>query len=107
MIVTTTTSIEGKKILEYKGLVYGEIISGVDFLKDFAAGFSNFFGGRSSTYENELLKARQASLEEMIERAKTMGANAIVGVDTDYEVLGSNNGMLMVTLSGTAVIIEE
>ena len=96
-----------KKILEYKGLVYGEIISGVDFLKDFAAGFSNFFGGRSSTYENELLKARQAALEEMIERAKTMGANAIVGVDTDYEVLGSNNGMLMVTLSGTAVIIEE
>lgn len=73
MIVTTTTSIEGKKILEYKGLVYGEIISGVDFLKDFAAGFSNFFGGRSSTYENELLKARQAALEEMIERAKTMG----------------------------------
>lgn len=106
MIVTTTPSVEGKKILEYKGIVFGEVISGVDFIKDFTAGLSNFFGGRSGTYEEELIHARQQALDEMAHRAGQMGANAVVGVDVDYEVLGSNNGMLMVTASGTAVVVE-
>ncbi|GAA0075776.1 putative heavy metal-binding protein [Clostridium weizhouense] len=106
MIVTTTPSIEGKKIIEYKGVVFGEVISGVNFIKDFAAGLSNFFGGRSNTYEDELIQARQNAMKEMETRASQMGANAIVGVDIDYEVLGSDNGMLMVTASGTAVYYE-
>ncbi|MDD3693757.1 MAG: putative heavy metal-binding protein [Oscillospiraceae bacterium] len=106
MIISTTPSIEGKRIVEYKGIVFGEVISGVDFIKDFAAGISNFFGGRSGSYEQELLHARENALREMEQRAMQMGANAIVGVDIDYEVLGTNNGMLMVTASGTAVKIE-
>jgi len=105
MIITTTPSIEGKKIIEYKDIVVGEVISGVDFVKDFAAGLTNIFGGRSRSYEDELIKAREEALSEMIERAKALGANAIVGIDIDYEVLGQGN-MLMVTLSGTAVIVE-
>ena len=106
MIITTTPSVEGKKIIEYKGIVFGEIVSGVDFVKDIAASFSNFFGGRSGSYEEELNQARQNALREMEQRAYQMGANAVVGVDIDYEVLGSNNGMLMVTASGTAVVTE-
>ena len=106
MITTTTNSVEGKKITEYKGIVFGEVISGVNVIKDFSAGIRNFFGGRSATYEDELLKAREAALEEMNQRAAAMGANAVVGVDIDYEVLGTDNGMLMVTASGTAVIVE-
>jgi uncharacterized protein YbjQ (UPF0145 family) len=106
MIITTTPSVEGKRIIEYKGIVFGEVISGVNALKDFAAGLSNFFGGRSQTYENELLGARESALREMEERAVKKGANAIVGVDVDYEVLGADNGMLMVTVSGTAVVTE-
>lgn len=105
MILTTTPSIEGK-IIAYKGIVYGEVISGVDFVKDFAAGITNFFGGRSNSYEQELCDARSQALIELEERARDLGANAIVGIDTDYEVLGANNGMLMVTVSGTAVVIE-
>ena len=103
MIVTTTPSVEGKKILEYKGIVFGEVISGVDFIKDFTAGLSNFFGGRSGTYEEELLRAREEAMRELEERARALGADAVVGIDVDYEVLGANNGMLMVTVSGTAV----
>ncbi|ROR25762.1 uncharacterized protein YbjQ (UPF0145 family) [Mobilisporobacter senegalensis] len=103
MIITTTPTIEGKQITEYMGIVFGEVISGVDFVKDFAAGLSNFFGGRSGTYEEELIRARENAMREMEQRAASMGANAIVGVDVDYEVLGTNNGMLMVTASGTAV----
>jgi len=106
MICTTTPSIEGKKIVEYKGIVFGEVISGVDFIKDFAAGLSNFFGGRSGTYEDELIQARQNAIEEMKKRAQSLGANAVVGVKLDYEVLGANNGMLMVTASGTAVCLD-
>jgi len=105
MIVTTTPSIEGKNIVEYKGIVFGEVIAGVNFAKDFVAGLSNFFGGRSSTYEDELLNARTTALYELEQRAAAMGANAIVGVDIDYEVLGADNGMLMVTASGTAVVV--
>lgn len=103
MIITTTPSIEGKQITEYMGVVFGEVISGVDFVKDFAAGLSNFFGGRSGTYEEELIQARENAMREMEQRAASLGANAVVGVDVDYEVLGTNNGMLMVTASGTAV----
>lgn len=106
MIITTTQSIEGKKIVDYKGIVFGEVVSGVDFVKDFTAGLSNFFGGRSGTYEKELITARQNALAEMEQRAVELGANAVVGVDIDYEVLGANNGMMMVTASGTAVVVE-
>lgn len=106
MIVTTTPQIEGKKITEYKGIVCGEVISGVNFVKDFMAGIRDFVGGRSETYEKELIAGRNSAIEEMQQRAQSMGANAIVGVDIDYEVLGQGGGMLMVTVSGTAVVIE-
>lgn len=106
MIVTTTPSVEGKRIVDYRGIVFGEVISGVNVLKDFAAGLSNFFGGRSNTYEEELSNARVTALRELEDRAAALGANAVVGVDIDYEVLGSDNGMLMVTASGTAVVVE-
>lgn len=106
MIITTTPSVEGKRIIEYRGIVFGEVISGVNFVKDIAASFSNFFGGRSSSYEEELVMARQNALRELEQRAYAMGANAVVGVDIDYEVLGTDNGMLMVTASGTAVVVE-
>ena len=106
MITTTTPSVEGKRIVDYKGVVFGEVVSGVDFIKDFTASLSNFFGGRSGTYEDELIKARSNALAEMEKRAYSLGANAVVGVDVDYEVLGSDNGMLMVTVSGTAVVVE-
>ena len=85
--------------------MFGEVIAGVNFVKDVMAGFSNFFGGRSGTYEEELIQAREAALEEMKQRAAALGANAVVAVDVDYEVLGSDNGMLMVSASGTAVVI--
>ncbi len=106
MIVTTTNGIEGKKIVEYKGIVFGEVISGVNMVKDIMAGLTNIFGGRSNTYEGELIAARENAIREMQERAAQMGANAVVGVDIDYEVLGADNGMLMVTASGTAVRYE-
>ena len=106
MIITTTPTIEGKKIREYKGIVVGEVISGVDFVKDIAASFTNFFGGRSQSYEGELIQARESAIREMEQRAYALGANAVVGVDLDYEVLGQGNNMLMVTVSGTAVVVE-
>ena len=106
MITTTTPSVEGRRIVEYKGIVFGEVVSGVNFIRDFAASFSNFFGGRSGSYEDELINARQNAIREMENRALSMGANAVVGVDIDYEVLGADNGMLMVTASGTAVVIQ-
>ena len=106
MITTTTPSIEGRRIVEYRGIVFGEVISGVNFVKDIAASFSNFFGGRSGSYEEELITARQNAVIEMEQRAQALGANAVVGVDIDYEVLGADNGMLMVTASGTAVFVE-
>jgi uncharacterized protein YbjQ (UPF0145 family) len=106
MIITTTPSFDGRRIVEYKGIVFGEVISGVDFIKDFAAGLTNFFGGRSGSYEGELINARENAIEEMKNRAASLGANAVVGVDVDYEVLGQANNMLMVTASGTAVVVE-
>ena len=106
MIITTTPQIEGKQIKEYKGIVFGEVVNGVDFVKDFAAGITNFFGGRSGSYEGELIDARENAIKEMESRASSLGANAIVGVNIDYEVLGQGGNMLMVTASGTAVIVE-
>lgn len=106
MIISTTNALDGKRIIEYKGVVFGEVVSGVNFIKDVAAGITNFFGGRSNSYEGELIQAREDAINEMAQRAAGMGANAVVGVDIDYEVLGSNNDMLMVTASGTAVVID-
>ncbi len=106
MLITTTPSFEGKKIVEYKGIVFGEVVSGVNFIKDFMGGLRDIVGGRSGTYENELAEARDKAVEEMMHRAQKMGANAVVGVDVDYEVLGEKNGMLMVSVSGTAVVVE-
>lgn len=105
MLLTTTPTIEGHPIQNYLGLVCGEVISGVDFVKDFAAGMRNFFGGRSASYENELTDARAQAIEELVQRAEQMGANAVVGIDVDYEVLGQGGNMMMVTVSGTAVIL--
>lgn len=105
MILSTTPTLEGKPIKEYKGIVTGETIIGANVFKDFMAGLRDFFGGRSSTYEKVLIEAKDTALKEMQERAKQMGANAVVGIDLDYETLGDTNGMLMVTVSGTAVVI--
>lgn len=105
MISTTTTSVEGYKITGYYGIVFGEVVTGVNFLRDFGAGIRNVFGGRSSGYEKELLEARNEALHEMEERAAGMGAHAVVGVDIDNEVLGANSDMIMVTASGTAVTL--
>jgi uncharacterized protein YbjQ (UPF0145 family) len=106
MIVTTTPTVEGHQIVEYHGVIFGEVISGINFVKDFFAGIRNIVGGRSNSYEEELTKARTNAMAELEQRAARMGANAIVGVDIDYEVLGNDNGMLMVTASGTAVTIR-
>ena len=103
MILTTTPTVEGKQITNYHGVVFGEVIAGVNFVRDFFAGVRNIVGGRSSSYEDELMKARDTALQELEHRAMEKGANAVVGIDIDYEVLGQNNGMLMVTASGTAV----
>lgn len=107
MILTTTPSVEGHTITEYKGVVFGEVFSGVNFLRDFAASIRNIVGGRSGSYEEELITARSQAMNEMSERAAQLGADAVVGIDIDYEVLGENNGMLMVTASGTAVKLAE
>ena len=103
MIVTTTPSVEGKKIVEYRGIVTGEAILGVNVVKDFFSGITDIVGGRSSSYEGELSKARETALTELQERAAALGADAVVGVDLDYEVLGSGGSMIMVSASGTAV----
>ena len=107
MIVTTTTTIEGYEISAHEGIVFGEVISGINLFKDMGAGLRNMFGGRSQGYENELLEARSKALEEMEVRAVELGADAIVGVKMDYETLGADNGMIMVTCSGTAVKIKK
>lgn len=104
MILITTPNMEGYPVKNYLGLVCGEVISGVNFVKDFAAGLTNFFGGRSNSYEDELIAAREQAMNEMAQRAAQMGANAVVGIDIDYEVLGQGN-MLMVTAAGTAVVV--
>lgn len=106
MILTTTPTVEWKHITNYHGIVFGEVISGVNLFKDFFAGIRDIVWGRSVSYEEELIKARQSALEELAQRAKEKGANAVVGIDIDYEVLGQKNSMLMVTASWTAVTIS-
>lgn len=102
MIVTTTPSVEGYQIASYKGIVVGEAILGANIIRDVFAGITDILGGRSGAYEEELAKAREVALKEMEDRAKAVGANAVVGVDLDYEVI---NSMLMVSASGTAVVL--
>lgn len=104
MIITTTPTIEGKQITEYKGIVNGEAIMGANVVRDLFASITDIVGGRSGAYEAKLSDARKVSLKEMEEHAQSLGANAIVGVDLDYEVI--RDGMLMVTASGTAVVIN-
>lgn len=106
MIVTTTPTIEGKRITAYRGVVAGEAILGANLFKDLFAGIRDLVGGRSGTYECELQHAREIALAELQQRAAELGANAVVGVDLDYEVMGQTNGMLMVSASGTAVVVE-
>lgn len=108
MLVVTTHTIEGKKITKYLGLVSGEAILGANIFKDFFAGIRDIVGGRSAAYEQELVKAKNIAIAEMTEQARTMGGNAVLGVDLDYETIqvGQSGGMLMVSASGTAVLLE-
>lgn len=103
MLISTTSLIEGKQIKEYRGVVFGEVINGVNYMKDFTASITNFIGGRATEYEEELIATRADALNEMMARAEKIGANAIIGVKVDYEVISS---MLMIVASGTAVVIE-
>lgn len=106
MDMTTTPSLEGRRITRYCGVVAGEAVLGANIFKDMFASIRDIVGGRSGTYENELRKARQIALDELADQARELGANAVVGIDLDYEVLGEKNGMLMVSASGTAVVVE-
>lgn len=106
MQLTTTPSVEGKRIVKYCGVIAGEAILGANIFKDLFAGIRDIVGGRSATYERELQKAREIALQELQERAATLGANAVVGIDLDYEVIGQGGSMLMVSASGTAVVVE-
>lgn len=106
MLMTTTPTFEGRAIRDYRGIVTGEAILGANIFRDFFASIRDIVGGRSAAYEQELAKAREIALNEMAERARALGANAVVGIDLDYEVLGSNSGMLMVSASGTAVTVS-
>ena len=108
MLVTTTNAIDGRRIVEYKGLVAGEAILGANIFRDLFAGIRDIVGGRSAAYEQELRKAKTIALEDMEAEAEQLGGNAVVGVDLDYETIqmGSGGGMLMVSASGTAVVLE-
>ena len=105
MILTTTPTIEGYTVKQYLGIVASETIIGANVFRDIMAGLRDFFGGRSSSYEEVLKKAKDTALQELQERATAMGANAVIGIDLDYETVGANGSMLMVTASGTAVVI--
>ena len=107
MIVTTTNTLEGKKITRYLGLVTGESIIGANIFKDIFASITDIVGGRSASYERVLREAKDNALREMQENARHMGANAVIGIDLDYETVGTNGSMLMVSASGTAVTYEE
>ena len=106
VLVSTTPSIEGKKITSYRGIVTGEAILGANIFKDLFAGIRDIVGGRSATYERELRRAREMAMAEVMQSAAELGANAVVGVDIDYETVGTNASMLMVTVSGTAVVVS-
>ena len=107
MLITTTPNIEGKRITRYYGIVSGETIIGANIFRDFFASIRDVIGGRSNSYEEVLRKAKDSALREMEEQAMRMGANAVIGVDLDYETVGQNGSMLMVTASGTAVFIQD
>ncbi|MGC4097801.1 MAG: heavy metal-binding domain-containing protein [Nitrospira sp.] len=106
MILSTTNHIEGRKAVKYLGLVSGDAILGANIFRDFFASIRDIVGGRSAAYEKELRKAKDIALGEMREQAKNLGANAILGIDIDYETIGTNSSMLMVSASGTAVVLE-
>ncbi|MCY3723373.1 YbjQ family protein [Candidatus Poribacteria bacterium] len=106
MITTTTNTVEGRRIRQYLGLVTGETIMGANVISDFMASITDFVGGRSGTYESKFAEARETAIQELEEEAQRKGADAVVGIDIDYQVLGASNGMLMVTATGTAVKIE-
>lgn len=106
MIVTTTPDVANKTVIEYKGLVTGEVIVGVNFIRDFFAGMRDFFGGRSKAYEKELEKARNLAMNELVAKAESMGANAVIGIDLDYETVSPKGSMLMVSITGTAVVLQ-
>ena len=106
MVVTTTHNVEGKQISEYCGIVTGEAILGANIFRDFLAGVRDIVGGRSASYEKELSRARAIAMREIEEQAAKLGANAVVGVDIDYEVVGQGSSMLMVSVSGTAVLVR-
>lgn len=105
MMLSTTPTLEGHPICEYRGVVTGETIIGANFVKDFMAGVRDFFGGRSGSYEKVLREAKDTAMREMVERAQALGCNAVVGIALDYETIGSNASMLMVICSGTGVVI--
>lgn len=105
MLLSTTHIIEGRPVQKYLGIVTSETIIGANFIKDIKATLTDFFGGRSTTYENVLMQAKDSALKELEQRAEAMGANAVIGIDLDYETVGGTGGMLMVTVSGTAVVI--
>ncbi len=107
MLITTTNTVEGKRIVKYIGLVTGETIIGANIFKDIFAGLRDIVGGRSGSYEQVLREGKNTAVNEMQQYAAAMGANAIIGVDLDYETVGSGGSMLMVTASGTAVILED
>ncbi|MBF0713517.1 YbjQ family protein [Gemella sp. GH3] len=106
MLISTTNNIPGMEIVEYKGLATGEVVSGINFVRDIGAGLRNFFGGRSSGYEKELISARNDALEELKNNAFKLGANAVVGVNIDFESLGQNGSMIFVAATGTAVVVR-
>ena len=106
MLVTKTPIIEGKRIIHYYGIVSGETIIGANVFRDFLAGIRDFVGGRSGAYEEVLRQAKETAIKEMEEQAARLGANAVIGVDLDYETVGGSGSMLMVTATGTAVVIE-
>ena len=106
MLTTTTHTLQDREISDYKGLVTGEAILGANLFKDLFAGIRDIVGGRSGAYEEELAKARQIAISEMQAQAQSMGANAVIGVDLDYETVGQNGSMLMVTATGTAVVVR-
>jgi len=107
MIIATTNYVPGMEIVEYKGFATGEVVAGINFIKDIGAGIRNLFGGRVQGYEDEIIQARAEALKELEVRAAAMGANAVIGVRIDFDVLGSNgNNMLLVTVTGTAVVVR-
>lgn len=107
MLVTTTSTLEGRRIVRYLGLVSGEAILGANVFKDIFAGLRDIVGGRSQAYEQELNRAKEIAVQEMVQQAQSFGANAVIAVDLDYETVGQGGSMLMVTASGTAIVYEE